>query len=75
MELDIFERTRRRLAIGKDFPPEMVLELCRAYDAQIAQLKAVEHGVHPTGSNVCKICGFPGGYHDFSKHHPQPASG
>ena len=42
LDLDIFERTRRRVAAGKDFPPEMVVELCRAYDELIARTEAAQ---------------------------------
>ena len=37
---DIFERTRQRLLMGKDFSPEMVTELCDDYNAKLAALSA-----------------------------------
>ena len=35
---DIFERTRKRVEAGKDFDPDMVYELCVAYDSKISYL-------------------------------------
>ena len=60
MEIDIFDRVRKRLATGKDFDPQMVIDLCHAYDEQIARLKATQQSVQRTGLNV------PDHKHDFT---------
>jgi recombinational DNA repair protein RecR len=52
MEIDIFERVRKRLAIGKDFDPQMVIDLCRAYDEEISKLKAAQ----PSVQADCAYC-------------------
>jgi hypothetical protein len=44
MDLGIFERTRHRIAAGKDFPPEMVAELCSAYDELLGKGEQIEPG-------------------------------
>ena len=66
--MDIFERVRVRLEMGKDFAPEMVKELCQAYDARIAELEGnlTPHAVDGA-STVC-FCGTT----DLRYHYTEP---
>ena len=67
--MDIFDRVRERLAHHKDFAPEMVYELCEAYDKRLANLERVlttravdsdiQDGLEKQSILKCFKCGSP----------------
>lgn len=66
--MDVFERVKIRLQSGKDFPPEMVEELVKAYESRLAQIssKLTPHAVD--GAYTLCFCGTT----DLRYHYTEP---
>jgi len=62
---DIFERTRKRVEAGKDFDPDMVYELCVAYDSKISYLADALKEIAAEDEKD-----YPFGYRDFARALP-----